>query len=75
MKKEYMQVFSIEGETMLEVLFSDSEKGLIKAAKKYNIKNMPGEVVGYIEKNQPKLNQRNILKKKQLGETTKILSI
>lgn len=50
MKKEYMQVFSIEGETMLEVLFSDSEKGLIKAAKKYNIKNMPGEVVGYIEK-------------------------
>ena len=67
MKKEYMQVFSIEGETMLEVLFSDSEKGLIKAAKKYNIKNMPGEVVGYIEKKPTKAESEKHFEEKAVG--------
>jgi len=37
-----------EGETMLEVVFSDSEKGSMKAAKNYNAKTMPGGTVGYI---------------------------
>jgi hypothetical protein len=33
---------------MLEVVFSDSEKGLMKAAKNYNAKTMLGGAIGYI---------------------------
>jgi len=33
---------------MLEVVFSDSEKGCMKVAKCYNAKTMPGRTVGYI---------------------------
>ncbi|NLL33686.1 MAG: DUF1835 domain-containing protein [Clostridiales bacterium] len=33
---------------MLEVLFSDSEKGSMKAAKKYSAESMLGGVIGYI---------------------------
>lgn len=35
---------------MLEVVFSDSEKGSMKVAKNYNEKNMLGGAVGYIGK-------------------------
>jgi len=35
---------------MLEVVFSDSEKGSIKAAKNYNAKTMLGGAIGYIGK-------------------------
>ena len=37
----------IRGEIMLEVVFSDSEKGFMKAAKNYNDKNIIGEAVSY----------------------------
>ena len=45
-----MQVFSIGGGTMLEVVFSDSEKGSMKAAKNYNAKTMLGGAIGYFGK-------------------------
>ena len=35
---------------MLEVLFSDSEKGSMKVAKNYNAKAMLGGSIGYIGK-------------------------
>jgi len=35
---------------MLEVVFSDSEKGSMKVAKNYNVKNMLGGATGYIGK-------------------------
>ena len=35
---------------MLEVVFSDSEKGSMKAAKKYNAKTMLGGAISYIGK-------------------------
>lgn len=44
------KVFPIGGEIMLEVLFSDSEKGSMKIAKNYNIKNMLSGAVSYIGK-------------------------
>jgi len=43
-------VFTIGGEIMLEVVFSDSEKGTMKVAKNYNEKNMIGGAIGYIGK-------------------------
>lgn len=41
---------------MLEVVFSDSEKGSMKLAKDYNVKNKLGGAIGYIGKKQQKLN-------------------
>lgn len=38
------------GKIMLEVVFSDSEKGSMKVAKNYNEKNMMGGAIGYIGK-------------------------
>ena len=35
---------------MLEVVFSDSEKGSMKVAKNYNVKNMLGGAMGYVGK-------------------------
>jgi hypothetical protein len=39
---------------MLEVVFSDSEKGSMKAAKNYNAKTMLGGAIGYIGKKRTK---------------------
>ena len=45
-----MYIFLIEGEAMLEVVFSDSEKGSMKVAKNYNAKTMLGGAISYVGK-------------------------
>src|SRR5690554_361874 len=49
-----MLSINLGGATMLEVVFSDSEKGSMKVVKNYNEKNMIGGAISYIGKNPTK---------------------
>jgi hypothetical protein len=52
---------------MLEVVFSDSEKGSMKAAKNYDMKNMLSGTVGYIGKKPKKAELQKLFEGKAIG--------
>lgn len=52
---------------MLEVVFSDSEKGSMKAAKNYDIKNMLSGTVGYIGRKPKKVELKKQFEGKAVG--------
>ncbi len=52
---------------MLEVVFCDSEKGSMKAAKNYDMKNMLSGAVGYIGKKPKKAELKKLFKGKAIG--------
>jgi hypothetical protein len=52
---------------MLEVVFSDSEKGSMKAAKNYDMKNMLSGTVGYIGKKPKKAELKKLFEGKAIG--------
>ena len=52
---------------MLEVVFSDSEKGSMRVAKNYNEKNMLGGAVGYIGKKPTKAELEKHFKAQAVG--------
>ena len=62
------------GEIMLEVVFSDSEKGSMKLAKNYNEKNMMCGAVsyGYIGEKPTKAELKKHFEVKQLVEDLKM---
>jgi hypothetical protein len=62
-----MYIFLIEGEAMLEVVFSDSEKGSMKVAKNYNAKTMLGGAIGYIGKKPTKAELRKHFEGQAIG--------
>jgi len=55
---------------MLEVVFSDSEKGSMKVAKKYNAKTMLGGAMGYIGKKPTKAELEQDFENQAVGESS-----
>ena len=59
------------GKTMLEVVFSDSEKGSMRAAKNYDEKNMHGGAVSYIGKKPTKAELKKYFEGQAVGGSSK----